>query len=114
VRLLNLPREIQIAMSEGRVNESQARMLLAVPNIEMQAKLFDELLRKGTTVRELKDKIVTEKDPKHDYWEKRLEEKLGAPVKLVKQGTGGRMIVQFYSDEEWQSILDKLLGEEKF
>lgn len=114
LRLLNLPHEIQSAMNEGRINESQARMLLAVADMEAQMKLFDELLRKRTTVHELKEKITTERNPEHDYWEKRLEEKLGAPVKLVKQGTGGRMIVQFYSEEEWRAIVDKLLGGDNF
>lgn len=114
IRLLNLPSEIQTAMDESRINESQARTLLAVADVEAQMKLFDGLIRRKTTVRELQEKIGAEKNPEDSYWEKRLEEKLGAPVRLVKQGNRGKMIVQFYSDEELRAILDKLLGEEKF
>ena len=51
-------------------------------------------------------------DPEGSYWEKQLEEKLGAPVKVSKHGARGKMVIQFYSEEEWRSLLDKLVGGE--
>ncbi|MDI6821230.1 MAG: ParB/RepB/Spo0J family partition protein [Patescibacteria group bacterium] len=114
LRLLNLSTEIQDTLNQGKINDSQARMLLGITDLNEQRKIFGGLLEKKTTVRELRNKIAQPDiiSREQNYWERQLEEKLGAPVKVTKQGKRGKVIIQFYSEEEWQSILDKLLGEE--
>ena len=44
---------------------------------------------------------------------KMLEEKLGVPARVVKEGSRGKLVIQFYSEDEWQGILDKLIGPEE-
>ncbi|MEK7087044.1 MAG: ParB/RepB/Spo0J family partition protein [Patescibacteria group bacterium] len=111
LRLLNLPLKIQEAVAQNKINESQARAILAVSNFGEQEKMFQNFMFQKMAARGFKNKTVREDDPEKNYWEKQLEEKLGAPVKLIKQGSRGRMVVQFFSDEEWRTILKNLLGE---
>ena len=80
--------------------------------MEEQEKTFQNLLNQKTPAQKIREKISSPADPEKIYWEKQLEEKLGAPVKVFKQGEKGKMVIQFYSKGEWQSILDKLLGNE--
>lgn len=111
LRLLNLPLKIQEAVAQNKINESQARAILAVSNLGEQERMFQNFMFQKIAARGFKNKTVQEDDPEKNYWEKQLEEKLGAPVKLIKQGGRGRMVVQFFSDEEWRTILKNLLGE---
>lgn len=114
LRLLNLPLGIQEAIAQGKVGESQARTLLAVADLREQEKAFSTILAQKLTVRALEKKIRQPKvqDPERQYWERRLEEKLGTPVRISKTGSRGKVIVEFYSDEEWHSLVGKILGEE--
>ncbi len=108
VRLLNLPTDIQEALSEGRINESQARVLLASSSPVGQKELFEKFLE-GKTAAGVK-KTPAPVDPEAKYWERRLEEKLGHSVEIRRKKGKGKMTVRFHSDAEWQSILDKIMG----
>ncbi|TSD04897.1 MAG: hypothetical protein Greene071436_35, partial [Parcubacteria group bacterium Greene0714_36] len=50
-------------------------------------------------------------DPQFRMWESRLEETLGTKVKLEKLGNRGKIVVEFFSEEELQGILRKLIHE---
>jgi ParB family chromosome partitioning protein len=123
MRLLNLPSEIQEAISSGKVNESQARLLLSVEEISRQRELFAELMHGSMTVRELKAKVSNVKpapvspidteptfpDPEMEWFKEQLEEFLGTEVDLTRKGGSGRISINFYSSEELNGILDKIL-----
>ena len=117
LRLLNLSLPIQQALSEGKINESQARALLSIENRDAQLEAFHRILTEKTTVRELraethqKVQIPIGADPQDAYWEKRLEETVGAPVKVFSQGKQGKIVIQFYSSEEKRGIFERLAGE---
>lgn len=117
LRLLNLPLHIQTALKEGKIGESQARMLLSITNHAEQERVFNDLITKRTTVREMQEKITTATPsaPSREerYWETQLEEKVGAPVRVVRQGSKGKVVITFHSDEEWQGLMDRLLGGER-
>ncbi len=127
VRLLSLPSEIQEAVSSGRINESQARLLLSVDDVAQRNKLFQETLTNNLTVREVSLKArqlkgETVKDARGDAppqvggsktnpellaIREQLEELLGAPVELKSEGEGGKLTINFYSKEELEGILAK-------
>lgn len=114
LRLLNLPSEIQGALSTGKINESQARAMLGVTDVYKQNEVFQNVLKEKQSVRELKKKITPEKEstnPEQIMWEKQLEEKFGAPVQIIKEGNKGKMVVKFYSEDELRGILQRFLGE---
>ncbi len=111
LRLLNLPSHIQEALSRGEIHESQARLLLTVGSIEKQQKMFENIVAQKMSVRKLKEKINPMKSPEELYWEQQLEEKLGAPVSIKNQSEGaGRLVIEFFSEEERKNIINKLIG----
>ena len=122
IRLLNLPTVIQDAISAGKINESQARLLLMVEDIHQQQLLFEDLIKNNTSVRELKGKIDYLKslkaqenappapppDPESESIKHQLEEALGTPVKLEKEGESSKLTIQFNSPQELYALIEKL------
>ncbi|MCL5224040.1 MAG: ParB/RepB/Spo0J family partition protein, partial [Patescibacteria group bacterium] len=127
MRLLNLPSEIQEAIASGRVSESQARLLLSVDDIARQRQLFSELMRSEMSVRELKAKVSGTRvakdvsheesgpvflDPETEAMKEQLEEFLGTEVDLNRKGGSGKISINFYSAEELNGILSKILKQD--
>jgi ParB family transcriptional regulator, chromosome partitioning protein len=111
VRLLNLPGDMQEALQAGHINESQARVILAAEPTR-QNELFQKFLG-GRTAAGVKSEAVKESiDPEVKYWERRLEEKLGHPVEVRRKGDRGKLVVKFHSREDWQALIDKIMGDE--
>ncbi len=120
LRLLNLPSEIQDAVAQNQINESQARLLLAVSDINEQKKLFKEILSQNLSVREIRSRLnkngkqhITNTqqkntDPEILGFEEKLRELLGAPVNIEKKDNSGKIIITFYSPEEIQGIIKKI------
>lgn len=123
LRLLDLPQDIQEALQVGKLSESHGRLLLALGDPGAQMRLFQELLQKPMTTRELKNKVqvLTEKtkvreslSPELKMLTDRLSSELGAPVLIEHHGETGKITIRFYSPEELQNILSRLAKEEEF
>lgn len=112
LRLLSLPREAREALAAGRISESQARALLAAEDPAAQARLLDKFLTRGGGVHAPRARALTPETPEQKFWERRLEEKFGAPVRVVKKGSRGKIEMWFQSEEEWQGLVEKLAGGE--
>lgn len=111
LRLLSLPSDALQALSEGKINESQARTLLSVEDFSARATLFQEFLTGRATVRAFREKAATVPALPEDIAAVRaLEEKLGTPVRVTRRGRGGAITITFYSDEEYRSVRARLLG----
>jgi len=120
LRLLNLPTEIQNAVAQGQINESQARLLLMISDINEQQKLFKEIVGQNLSVREIRSRvnkaapqaINSEQpktiDPEIISMEEKLKELIGAPVRIEKKDNSGKIIITFYSPEEIEGIIKKL------
>lgn len=119
IRLLNLPTQIQDALSHGKINESQARLMLMLPDLKEQQMLFDDLMLNNLSVRQLRSKILSKRAPVEPimptmadaetmHIEEQLREALGTKVKVQKEGQGGKLTINYYSPEELQGIIDKL------
>lgn len=113
LRLLNLPPYVQDALMSQAINESQARALLSIADPKELTRRFRDLIEGRTSARRLREEtgVPPAALPEQNYWEKQLESKFGAPVAIVKKGSRGRIVIQFYSDEEMHSLLEKLAGE---
>lgn len=57
VRLLDLPEDIQKAVEEGKVSESNARMLLALEDVGLQRRLLQEIIDDKLTTRDVRERI---------------------------------------------------------
>ncbi|MFH1193218.1 MAG: ParB/RepB/Spo0J family partition protein [Candidatus Jorgensenbacteria bacterium] len=111
LRLLGLPQEMQKALGTGAINESRARALLAVGSAQEQERIFREFLSRGNAARAHREKTPPPPaDPEGAFWERRLEEKFGAPVKVIKKGNRGKIEMHFHSEEEWHGLVEKLVG----
>lgn len=125
VRLLNLPSEIQKAVGDGRVSESQARLLLAIEDIPSQRRLFEEILKNNLSVREIKNRVRQIRSPETpagqrdnegaapdselEFLKEQLEGFFGTKIDLSRAGEGGKITINFYSPEELKAITEKLL-----
>jgi len=124
LRLLNLPSYIQDAVSEKKISDSQGRLLLAVNDSQQQQNLFNEIIRNNLSVRELKNRIgnirkpaaenkpdsLSSQNPEFTIFEERLQEVLGTKVSLQKTTDGGKIMISFFSPDEFQSIINKILS----
>ncbi|MEK7657761.1 MAG: ParB/RepB/Spo0J family partition protein [Patescibacteria group bacterium] len=121
LRILNLPTDIQNAVAENKISESQARLLLMIDDSIQQNAFFQDLLNKNLSVRELRNRIrktnqqpITDVqrqkivDPEVYQFEEQLSNYFGAPVKIEKSGEQGKIIISFYSPEEIKGIIQKL------
>ncbi len=116
LRLLGLPSDMQRALEENRINESQGRFLLGLVDPNIQRKAFQDFLggKKGVRVTgSKKEGVKAPANPEDAYWGKRFEETLGMPVSIQKKGAKGKITILFYSEEDWNTLSEKLLGSER-
>lgn len=120
LRLLTLPPYIQDALNQNQISESHARALLMIDDIHRQQLVFNELLRANLSVRELRRKVAeviggvkSKTDPEMQHLMEQLEEALGTRVKVRKSGDRGKITIDFYSQEELDNILKKIIPPEK-
>ncbi|MBI4050756.1 MAG: ParB/RepB/Spo0J family partition protein [Candidatus Doudnabacteria bacterium] len=120
IRLLSLPVEVQRALIEGKIAEGQARPLLSLKDKEEMLQMFKIILRDQMKVRDIEAKvreIKTRKikvkemftpDPFLESLENLLRNKLGTRVEVSKAAKGGKITIEFYSDEELNDIVSKI------
>lgn len=123
VRLLNLPAEVQRAVIEGKLAEGHARALLGLADAEKILLLYKKVIEQKWNVREVEDKVrelmqrrsmdSAAPDPKLMAMESELRMRLGAQVKILRQGQGGKITIEFYSDEELSDIIGKMAEQRK-
>jgi ParB family chromosome partitioning protein len=119
LRLLGLPEEIQKALRDGKISESHARTLIGLSDIKQQLKHFQQILKNNLTLREIEGVVKRVKGAKvkRGSWqnpnlaakEETLRGALGTKVEIKKRGQSGQIIVHFYSDEELNGILRKIV-----
>lgn len=122
VRLLKLPEPIQQGLDDGLIQEGHAKALLQLDTPSQQLALYDQILKQGLNVRDIEraakpptgnreprpPKPPQAEDPNHKALEDALSTFLGSPVRLQKGEVGGKMVVEFYSDEDLERILETL------
>ncbi len=123
LRLLNLPDKVRNALAEGLISEGHARALLGLPNPNAQQAALSTILNLGLNVRQTENlvkKLSGEKppskpkpapSPEAQMLESRLRNFFGTKVNLNESKNGGSLVIYYYSDEELNEILDKILPE---
>lgn len=123
LRLLNLPAEIQRGVIEGKISEGHARAILGLADIEKMILMYQTILDQGLNVRQVEAKVreITVKrrldaatpDPKLMAIETELRGKLGTQVKIQRQGRGGKITIDFFSDEDLDEILHRIAEQQQ-
>lgn len=120
IRILSLPEEILKALEQGKITDGHTRPLLTLSDRpQEQMTLFKEIVLRKMTVREaerLVRRIAVERVRNKDYIvdpetlsiEEKLTETLGTRVQIERKQVGGKISINFFSNEDLQTILDLL------
>ena len=123
IRLLNLPEQIKKSLFENLISEGHARSILGLQSEQAQLAILNTILRDHLNVRQTEDlvkKMSGERLPRKPKstaapevteLESRLRTHFGTKVNLNNSKKGGRLVIFYYSDEELNAILDKILTE---
>ncbi|MFN8005554.1 MAG: ParB/RepB/Spo0J family partition protein [Terriglobia bacterium] len=122
LRLLKLPKEIQEMLQEGTLSMGHARALLGIDSHAEQRKMADKVKALGWSVRQLEKSVAASKnmkgeskaadakpqDPNVRAAIENLERRLGTRVRIIEHGSGGKIEIEYYSQEELQRIYEQL------
>ena len=126
IRLLKLPGQVQTALMQGMISEGHARALLGLSSAVDQLVALDHIVKNNLSVRQAEELVrrmsETQPSPKRESpptkrfegaeeYESKLRATLGTKVSLQRSRKGGRIVIEFYSDEEFSSIYEKIIGE---
>lgn len=118
LRLLQMPQDILEALVAGKISEGHTRPLLMLSDRpDEQAVLFKEIVYKKITVREaerIAREIAKEKvrnrtllpDPEIEEIQNKLQDSLGTRVHIDRKNEGGKITIDFFSNEDLRTILD--------
>ena len=125
LRLLKLPDAVKNALIECRISEGHGRALLALPTPEAQTAALRTVVLQELNVRqteELVRKLSGEKPPRKPKptavpevaeLEERLRSSLGTKVTLRSGRKGGTLTIHYYSNEELDALMGRLLNDNK-
>ncbi|HET9416170.1 MAG TPA: ParB/RepB/Spo0J family partition protein [Candidatus Limnocylindria bacterium] len=115
LRLLDLADETRQAIVDGRISEGHGRALAAITIGELQRAVLAVVLERGLSVRQTEELVRRKREeqparerrtlsPDLQDLEAQLRGVLATKVGIVRTRRGGRVVIDFYSDEE----LDRL------
>lgn len=124
VRLINLPHPAKLALQKSQISEGHARAILSLNNPAEQIQLLERIITDKMNVREaevaarrFKEGVTEKKSVKAK--DIRSEDKaivnslgkhLGTKTAIQKTARGGRIIIEYYSDEELERITNQILS----
>jgi ParB family chromosome partitioning protein len=118
LRLLGLPKEVKHDVASGALSMGHAKALLSLERVRDQLQAAALIVKKGLSVREAETLAARLKNPpkekkaRQSHELKSVEEKLrkalGTKVSIAAKAKGGRIVIDYYSNEELDRILDKI------
>lgn len=122
LRLLRLPQEIQEEIKKARISFAHGRALLEVEDTNQQRRLVQEIIAEGLSVRELENLIKRQRpriakkrsgpqlsrDSYLEVLEEELQHILATKVRISKRKKRGHILIEFYSPEDLERIVEKL------
>ena len=124
LRLLDLEPRVQAALVDGQISEGHARAIGGLP-VEQQPRVAASVVDQGLSVRQTEEFVRRLREPRQpamaaeprarldpelERVEEDLRRRLGTKVTLARSRKGGRIIIEFYSDEELGQLYDRLIG----
>lgn len=112
LRLLNLSEDMQNALIEEKISDAHARVLVGIKEEKEKQRLLQKIIREKLSVREAEKYSKTLKDTKDIYLKnavEELEEALGSRVYTKGNDKSGTLCINYYSKEELESLLEKLM-----
>ena len=124
IRLLELEPGTLEALGAGRISEGHGRALLGLDPLR-QAELLSLIERRGLSVRRVEelarrlrdapetvrgDRAAAVVDGEMERVEDDLERSLGTKVRLARSRKGGRIIIEWYGEDELGRLYERLTG----
>ncbi len=122
LRLLELDSSVQDALADGRLTEGHARALIGLAP-ELQARLLDSIVAQALSVRQTEELVRRLREPKPapldrsraadpdlERVEEDLRRSLGTKVSLARTRRGGRIVIEYYGDEELERLYGRVIG----
>jgi len=121
LRLLKLAPAARAALAENRISEGHARALLGLPSAQAQGAALQTVVKRELNVRQTEELVrrltgqrqapikASRRTAEETALEDELRQALGTRVLLRRGGRGGSIIIHFYSDEELNTLVDRLL-----
>jgi ParB family chromosome partitioning protein len=117
LRLLSLPEKIKEMLIEGSLTSGHARALLALPGDSEKIEMAARVAKEDLSVRQLEkivyrdDKTIRARKPKPRpaqiaSIEESLKRKLGTRVSITQKRKGGKITIEYYSDDELNRLLE--------
>jgi len=118
LRILSLPKEIKQHLATGALGMGHAKALLSLERLRDQMFAANQIVKKALSVREAEalasrlKKPVKEKkkltSTEYKTVEERLRKSLGTKVSIAPKAKGGKIVIEYYSGEELERILEKI------
>lgn len=120
LRLLTLPEDIIRYIQQGRISEGHAKVLLSLDNHDLMHQMIDKILLHKLSVRETEAAIKGGKKPKTEKpksdaildRERKISNSLGTKVTIQGKSKVGKIVIDYYSEEDLERLTDKLSGDE--
>ena len=123
LRLLDLAPGVQAAVADGRLTEGHGRALGGL-GTDLQDRVLDSVLGQELSVRQTEELVrrlrepkptpagppARRADPELERVEEDLRRALGTKVSLARSRRGGRIVIEYYSDEELGRLYERLTG----
>jgi ParB family chromosome partitioning protein len=122
LRLLELDPKVQDAVGDGRLTEGHARALIGLAS-ELQARLLDSIVGQALSVRQTEELVRRLREPRPEPMDRarrldpdleRVEEdlrrSLGTKVSLARTRRGGRIVIEYFGDDELERLYERLIG----
>jgi len=120
LRLLELPAEVRQALEDGTISEGHGRAILSAPGEGCRRAVFRAILRGGLSVRraeQLAREAATADAPRArkpspdadlQRVEAELQRQLGTRVHVRPRGTGGRIVIDYFTLDDFQRLVGRL------
>ena len=122
LRLLELEQVVQDSVSNGDITEGHARALVGT-TAAVQRQLVEAVVARGLSVRQTEELVrrlrdrpaktarsATPADGEMERLEEDLRRALGTKVSVARSRKGGRIVIEYYSDEDFSRLFDRLTG----
>jgi len=121
LRLLKLPNEIKENIRKGQISAGHGRAILMMKTTQAMVKLWQQIIKENLSVRgaetfaksytSRKSEVSRRKkeiDPRIKHLEDELISALGTKVKLTYHKGSGKIIVNYFSDDDFERIFSLL------
>lgn len=124
LRLLDAPEDVRSAVVNNIISAGHARALLSVHDPQHQKQLLARIIKEGLSVRQTERlakesvsqpgiaAVAPTQSPDEKAVEAELRRVFGTKVELKRGKRGGTIVVHWYSDEELNAILGRVMTEQ--